>query len=57
MKKKLRFNYKAAENKFDKLLRQKKGKYNRDQILAFHEVSDNNPKAFWDQLKNLGPKQ
>ena len=57
MKKKLRFNYKAAENKFDKLLRQKKRKYNRDQILAFDELSDNNPKAFWDKLKNLGPKQ
>ena len=57
MKKKLRCNYKAAENKFDKLLRQKKRKYNRDRILAFDELSDNNPKAFWDKLKNLGPKQ
>ena len=57
MKKKLRFNYKAAENKFDKLLRQKKRKYNREQIFAFDELSDNNPKAFWDKLKNLGPKQ
>ena len=56
VKNKMRLCFKDAQNKFDKLLRKKQRAYNKRQITELDEITDKNPKLFWDRLKRLGPK-
>ena len=46
LRKNLRGNFKHAMNKFDKMLRNKERKYNREQILQIDQVCDKNPEVF-----------
>ena len=53
---KLRSDFKTATHKFDKLLRYKERKYNREQIDYIDQACNENPKIFWDKIKKLGPR-
>ena len=57
IKQKLLCEFKDHQHTFDKILRKKERAYNREQILSFDEINPNNPREFWDKLKNLGPKR
>ena len=53
----LRNDFKTARNIFDKCLRSAERKYRRSLAIDVEHVSTENPKAFWDHIKNLGPKR
>ena len=55
IKQRLLLEFKEQQHIFDKTLRKKEREYNRKQILSFDEINSNNPKEFWDKLKQLGP--
>ena len=57
MKNRLRNDFKNARNIFDKRLRSAERKYRRSLAIDVEHVSTENPKAFWDHIKNLGPKR
>ena len=44
-------------NIFDRLLRQCERQYRASQIDKLLEAQTNNPKVFWDEIRNLGPGQ
>ena len=57
MKNRLRNDFKTARTIFDKRLRSAERKYRRSLAIDVEHVSTENPKAFWDHIKNLGPKR
>ena len=52
-----RQKFKEAQNKFDKLYRREKRKYQRTQFNDLENAISNDPKAFWKILKSLGPQK
>ncbi len=49
--------FKAARVLFDKRLRYHERKYNRGNMIKIEEACTNNPRNFWDYVKNLGPQK
>jgi hypothetical protein len=49
--------FKMARNDFDRTYRRTERKYKRDQMTTIENVTSSDPKAFWEQLKKLGPRQ
>ena len=43
----------TLQSDFDKLVKKSKRKWQRNQILGLEEANLNNPKEFWDYIKNL----
>ena len=56
LRKKYRTDFKNAQNIFDKRLRQVERQYNHNKIIQIEQVCTSNPRAFWNQIKNLGPR-
>ena len=48
---------KLSVDRFDKLHRQVKRRYNRGKMIELDQMSDRDPKAFWEQIKKLGPQK
>ena len=46
-----------ARHAFDKKFRELERKFKRDKFTAIEELETNNPKSFWEQINNLGPKK
>jgi exonuclease III len=57
MKNKLRLTFKNAQTLFDKTLKRTARIYNRSLLNKIETLSVNNPKAFWDHLRKLGPRK
>ena len=57
MKNRLRNDFKIARNIFVKQLRAAEREYKRSLAIDIEHVSTENPKIFWDHIKNLGPKR
>ena len=57
MKMRLRNDFKTARNIFEKQLRSSEREYRRSLAINVVQVSTENPKAFWDHIKQLGPKR
>ena len=57
MKNRLRNDFKTARNIFEKRLRSAEREYRRSLAINVEQVSTENPKAFWDHIKQLGPKR
>ena len=56
-KTRLRNDFKSAKNIFDKQLRSAERKYKRSLSIDVEAVCTDNPKSFWEHIKNLGPKR
>lgn len=48
--------YVCAQATFDKLLHRKERRYNREKVSMIEQVQTNNPREFWRQIKQLGPR-
>ena len=48
-------NFKTARNLFDRILRLKERKYNRERIYKIDKLCTNIPNQFWKEIKALGP--
>ena len=53
----LRQQFLTCKDKFDKLLRSTERAYRRGLMINIETECTNNPKEFWEHLKNLGPKR
>jgi hypothetical protein len=49
--------FKEARHCFDKMFRQKERKYMRGRMIQIEDECTSDPHAFWNMLKNLGPKK
>jgi hypothetical protein len=49
--------FQKARSEFDKLLRSRRRQYNRGLLLYIETLATNNPTAFWDQIKQMGPNK
>ena len=49
--------YQLYQCKFDKILRRKKHSFNKSQIDKLEEINTDNPIAFWNHIKKLGPRK
>ena len=49
-------NFKEARNVFDRKLRQAERKYRREQIIKIETLNTNNPREFWKEIRQLGPR-
>ena len=56
-KNRLQYEFKLARNTFDTHLRSAKRNYRRSLSIDIESVYTDNPKAFWDHIKHLGPKR
>lgn len=56
-KNRLRIAFKTIRNVFDKQLRLSERTYKRSLSINVESVCTQNPKAFWDHIKHLGPKR
>ena len=56
-KQKFKIDFIYARKCFDKHLRLLERRYNRGLLVELDEVCTSNPTLFWNQLKNIGPKQ
>ena len=56
-KKDLRYQYKVAQDEFDKLFRKYKRQHNRNKSLQIEKLSTSDPNRFWQHVKNLGPRK
>jgi len=56
-KRELLLIFKTARSHFDKCLRKAERHYKRNLSLDIEMTCTSNPKLFWNQLKNLGPKR
>ena len=57
MKRILRKNFLETQQCFDRCLRQTERKYYRNLADQLENINSNNPKEFWDHIKQLGPKK
>ena len=55
-KNRLKLAFKTNRNTFDKQLRSAERTYKRSLSINVESVCTQNPKAFWDHIKHLGPK-
>ena len=46
-----------ARHAFDKKFGELERKFIRNKFTAIEELETNNPKSFWEQINNLGPKK
>ena len=53
----LRADYIKKRHIFDKALRQAERKYNQGVLTDIEKVNTQNPRAFWDYIKKLGPRK
>ena len=49
--------FKTTRNTFDKQLRSAEKTYKRSLSINVESVCMQNPKAFWDHIKHIGPKR
>ena len=49
--------YKDTQNKFDKEMRKAKRIYQKSITNKLIHVETNDPKQFWNVIKNLGPRR
>ena len=54
-KTKLYNGFKIYQSKFDKILRNTEWNYFRDFGNKLETINTENPREFWDKIKNLGP--
>ena len=57
MKNRLRNDFKTARNISEKRLRSAEREYRRSLAINVEQVSTENSEAFWDHIKQLGPKR
>ena len=53
----LLFEYKAKQDRFDKACKREKRKYQRALSLQVEDICTSDPSSFWDCIKNLGPRK
>ncbi len=56
IRKRLRNDFKEAQNDFDRKYNRLKRQFQRKQEERLFDLNTNDPREFWKQLKNLGPK-
>ena len=50
-------NFLLAREQFDKLLKHHKRDYSKGLLIQIEQANFNNPTAFWDHIKHLGPRK
>ena len=53
----LRIAFKHKQDIFDKAVKCKKRNYQKGKVLQLEEINSSDPNAFWDNIKQLGPKR
>ena len=56
-KEELRMEFKETQKAFDRHYNRAKRKYIRQHAVEIDNIPDNDPKAFWNKINNLGPKK
>ncbi len=55
VKESLRSDFRLAQQRFDKLLKQRKRNYQRGTLIEIERLNTSDPREFWKMLKKLGP--
>ena len=50
-------SFKSKQNEFDKLYKKLKRKYERQKRIDIETLNTENPREFWREVKNLGPRK
>ncbi len=49
--------FKNKQHTFHKAFKKSKGKFERDKSINIEQLNTNNPREFWNELNNLGPRK